>query len=82
MRIPLSNSSEPQLTLGSAIRKKKLALHPDRNAGDPDAGTKFTEFDLLSRECFENEAKRAAYDSIKTKAELATLSARVSVMMT
>ena len=40
----------------------KLALHPDKNKNDPDAGVKFAEFIALYGATLENEESRDIYD--------------------
>lgn len=64
------------LMVCSAYRKRTLALHPDRNP-DEDTSAQFAAFRALYTEVFETEEKRQAYDSIKTKDELARLTKRV-----
>ena len=68
--------SRSLLTCYRAIKRKKAALHPDRQPNDPTANERFTSFVQICK-FVDDESRRATYDHIKTVAELEDITKQV-----
>ena len=62
--------------MSRASRKAILRLHPDRNPDDPNAASRFADFQAASK-VFESEEKRREFDDTGDVKEIDDLQARL-----